>query len=176
MNKKRAVQLFGSIDPDTIGAVIDQLIELSAESKSRPISLLIHSDGGDLDAAFGLYDFIKFLNVPVHGYVVGTAYSAAVLILQACDRRYMMPHAWVMVHEGSYEPYTTNQTEIMRSIVQSTRMDAEYRRLISERTGLSVDKIRKLEHRATFMDAKEAVKRKFADGILYPSNLSRKSK
>lgn len=63
----------------------------------KPKKLVITSPGGDLDSAFLLYDTIRLIKSPV--YTLGRyCASAAALILAAGKKRYLMPHAKVMLH------------------------------------------------------------------------------
>lgn len=62
-----------------------------------PIKIVIHSPGGVMDTAFQLYDTIKTLKSPV--WTIGMyCASAAVMILAAGTKRYLTPHARVMLH------------------------------------------------------------------------------
>ncbi|MFH0897649.1 MAG: ATP-dependent Clp protease proteolytic subunit [Candidatus Bathyarchaeota archaeon] len=63
----------------------------------EPIKIVITSGGGDLDAAFLLCDTIKLMKSPV--YTLGRyCASAAALVLSSGKKRYLMPHAKVMLH------------------------------------------------------------------------------
>lgn len=68
---------------------------------AKPIWIYIMSYGGDLDYMWTLIDTIKCSIAPVHTVNLGTAGSAASLIFVAGDKRYMMKHAKVVIHEGS---------------------------------------------------------------------------
>jgi len=62
-----------------------------------PIKIIITSPGGDLDSTFLFYDTIRLLRSPV--ITLGRyCASAAVLLLAAGKKRYLMPHAKVMLH------------------------------------------------------------------------------
>ena len=64
---------------------------------SAPIRIVITSPGGDLDSAFLFYDTMQLLRSPV--YTVGRyCASAAALLLAAGQKRYLFPHAKVMLH------------------------------------------------------------------------------
>lgn len=62
-----------------------------------PIKLVITSPGGDLDSAFLFYDTIKLIKSPIETLGRYCA-SAAAMILAAGRKRYLMPHARVMLH------------------------------------------------------------------------------
>ena len=64
---------------------------------SCPVKLIVNSPGGDLSAIFLLYDTIKMMKAPV--YTLGRyCGSGAALILAAGTRRYLAPHARMMLH------------------------------------------------------------------------------
>ena len=63
----------------------------------EPVKIVITSGGGDLDASFLLCDTIKLMQSPV--YTLGRyCASAAALVLSSGEKRYLMPHAKVMLH------------------------------------------------------------------------------
>lgn len=72
-----------------------------APEDRKPIRLLIHSYGGELDYMWGLIDMIEASVTPVHTVNVGRAASAASLIFMSGHKRFMLPHAAVLIHEGS---------------------------------------------------------------------------
>jgi len=62
-----------------------------------PIILVITSAGGDLDSTFLFYDTMKLVKSPI--ITVGRyCASAAALLLAAGKKRYLFPHAKVMLH------------------------------------------------------------------------------
>lgn len=67
----------------------------------KPIWIYIMSPGGDLDVMWALLDAIAASVTPVYTVNIGTAASAASLIFMAGHKRFMMPNAKVMIHEGS---------------------------------------------------------------------------
>ena len=85
-------QFVGSMDAHNYLLALDSL-------SHEPIKLIITSPGGDLDSAFLLYDTIQLVKSPI--YTLGRyCASAAALILASGtkSKRYLMPHAKVMLH------------------------------------------------------------------------------
>jgi ATP-dependent Clp protease protease subunit len=70
----RTVLLFGEITSALAKAVAAQLLAL-AERGDEPIRLLIHSQGGHVEAGDTLHDVIRFVAAPV--YVLGTGWVAS---------------------------------------------------------------------------------------------------
>lgn len=82
-----------------ISHILTYLMGASLADRKKPILLLIDSGGGCMGAAWKMVDFIATLcDVPVDGLVVGSADSAASLILQACRNRMATPNATMLVH------------------------------------------------------------------------------
>lgn len=94
----RIVILDKDINAQTALEVIKQLIILGKD-KDKPIKMLIHSVGGEIDAGMMVIDAMKSLNV--HTYCLGTAYSMAAIIFTAgqIGHRYMMKNSKLMLHE-----------------------------------------------------------------------------
>jgi len=80
------------------GETESQNLLLALDSISHdPIKLVITSPGGDLDSTFLFYDTMKMIKSPVE--TVGRyCASAAAIILAAGCKRYLFPHAKVMLH------------------------------------------------------------------------------
>uniref|UniRef100_A0A6H1ZR84 Putative protease n=1 Tax=viral metagenome TaxID=1070528 RepID=A0A6H1ZR84_9ZZZZ len=94
VNKHRILSLDGVFTGSMTAS--NYLLALDSRDKS-PIKILITSPGGDLDSAFLLYDTMRLISSPV--YTIGRyCASAAALILAAGSKRYLMPHAKVMLH------------------------------------------------------------------------------
>jgi len=92
--KHRIIVIFGEITGETQST--DLMLALDSISH-EPIKILITSPGGLLAGAFFLYDAFRLVKSPV--YTVGRfCCSAATLLLAGGDKRYVFPHARVMLH------------------------------------------------------------------------------
>ena len=167
MKHDRNLQLFGSVTETSSNLLAVQLRTLDATS-SKPISLWINSDGGDVVSAFMLYDTIRLLRSPVHGYVVGRAYSCAVLVFQACDRRMMAPNAYLMFHPDTTEVASTSLKEAISDLATEAEQSTRFNTLIAERSGASLEDILSLESRVTYLDATQCKKQGFTDVVMKP--------
>lgn len=67
----------------------------------KPITIYIMSYGGDIDYMWMLVDTISLSETPIITVNMGVAASAASLIYIAGHRRYMLPNAKIVIHEGS---------------------------------------------------------------------------
>ena len=76
--------------------------DLSIKREDRtPIRLYITSYGGDVDYMWTLIDTMLASVTPIFTVNIGTAASAAALIFMAGEKRFIMQHGRVLIHEGS---------------------------------------------------------------------------
>ena len=73
---------------------------LPAEER-KPIRIFFFSPGGDLDINYALIDTIKMSQTPIIGINIGQCASAAAYIFLSCHKRYMLTHAYFILHQGS---------------------------------------------------------------------------
>lgn len=66
----------------------------------KPIRIFFFSPGGDLDVNYALIDTISMSKTPIIGINVGQCASAAAFIYLSCHKRYMLPHAYFLFHQG----------------------------------------------------------------------------
>lgn len=69
--------------------------------KRKPIILYISSNGGSVPDGYELIDVIESSKTPVYTVVMGYAYSMGLLISLAGHRRFAMPNATFLMHDGS---------------------------------------------------------------------------
>lgn len=66
---------------------------------TTPIYLHLMTNGGSIHAAFSVVDCIKSLGIPVYTVVDGFVASAGTLISIAGAKRFIMPNAYMLIHE-----------------------------------------------------------------------------
>lgn len=90
---------------EEMGDIIEDEIRLWSQDKTdtTPITFIINSDGGSLDAAFQIIDAIELTELQTIAINTSRAYSAGAYIFMSCDRKMCYPHASFMLHEGITE-------------------------------------------------------------------------
>lgn len=76
---------------------------LTLQQSTKPITLHIHSTGGDADAALAIYDIIHACRCETTMVGHGCVCSSASFIFQAADIRLLLPHSYLMIHRGEVE-------------------------------------------------------------------------
>lgn len=67
----------------------------------KPIKLLFHSVGGDLDVQAMMSNIITLSKTPIIGVAMGMVASAAAYIFLNCHKRYMLSSSYFLFHKGS---------------------------------------------------------------------------
>lgn len=103
---RRVYWLIGGVD-DTLYSLIQYIIHWNMEDKGipqeqrTPIRLIIASGGGDLEVEKTLSSIIEFSETPVYGIAIGICASAASMIYLSCHKRFALPNATFVFHQGS---------------------------------------------------------------------------
>ncbi len=165
--ENRIVFLIGEINQASAARVMMQMLYLENQKRGQDINFYINSPGGAVDDTLALYDTMRFLSSPISTYCLGRAYSGGAVLLTAGakGKRYMLPHAKVMIHQ----PYggVTGQAEDIRiQAEQIIKMKQELNRILSECTGQPVEQIQKDAERDKYFSAEEAVRYGLADEVL----------
>jgi ATP-dependent Clp protease protease subunit len=142
MLQQRRVMLTGPIDGPLAERVCAQLLVIEAEQPDEPITLYLHSPGGEVDAGFAIYDTMQALRCEVATVCVGFAASMAQFILcgGAPGKRYAYAHSRIMMHQplGSVQGYAVDiaiqaeQFKIMRRVMAE---------LTAQHTGHTVERV-----------------------------------
>ena len=100
MFQRREIWLTGEITSEVADAVIAQILHLDAEDPDAEITLYIDSPGGSVTAGLSIYDVMQAVSADIHTVCVGTAASMAAVLFAAGDRREILRHGEVMIHES----------------------------------------------------------------------------
>jgi ATP-dependent Clp protease, protease subunit len=139
---QRILVLGDEIKDENANALCAQLILLNAEDPKADISLYINSPGGSVSAGLAIYDTMSFISNDVATYAMGMVASMGQVLLTcgAPGKRFALPHARIMMHQPTGGMGGT-ASDIKTQAEQAIKARADLARLISERTGQSVDRI-----------------------------------
>lgn len=104
--EERIIWLDSKITADSLG-IVRYIQHFNREDQGipvderKPIRLMIHTSGGDLDISFSIVDAILTSVTPVHTINMGSAASGGFIILIAGTKRFCTQHSSAMVHPGS---------------------------------------------------------------------------
>ncbi|ETJ14397.1 MAG: ATP-dependent Clp protease proteolytic subunit, partial [Staphylococcus sp. DORA_6_22] len=135
----------------------------------KDIYLYINSPGGSVTAGFAIYDTIQHIKPDVQTICIGMAASMGSFLLAAGakGKRFALPNAEVMIHQplGGAQGQAT-EIEIAANHILKTR--EKLNRILSERTGQSIEKIQQDTDRDNFLTAAEAKEYGLIDEVMEP--------
>jgi ATP-dependent Clp protease protease subunit len=165
--ENRVVFLIGEINQGSAARVMMQMLYLENQKRGQEINFYINSPGGAVDDTLALYDTMRFMSSPVSTYCLGRAYSGAALLLTAGakGKRFMLPHAKVMIHQP-YGGIGGQAEDIKIQAEQIIKAKAELIRIIAKHTGQAEENVRRDSERDKYFSAEEAVRYGLADEVL----------
>lgn len=98
----RRIQLSGEVDYEMLDTVIRALKVLEQQGNDT-IHVYICSEGGDIYAAFAIYDLLRQSKCEIHTYCVGCVMSAASIIFLAGNKRSATPNSTFMFHSVHFD-------------------------------------------------------------------------
>lgn len=167
--KDRIIMLGSQIDDNVANSIVSQLLFLQAQDSEKDIYLYINSPGGSVTAGFAIYDTIQHIKPDVQTICIGMAASMGSFLLTAGakGKRFALPNAEVMIHQplGGAQGQAT-EIEIAANHILKTR--EKLNRILSERTGQSIEKIQQDTDRDNFLTAAEAKEYGLIDEVMEP--------
>jgi ATP-dependent protease ClpP protease subunit len=133
----RVIPLFGEFGDEMLLPLMSQLIELDRAEPETPITILLHSIGGDAVACFALADLVKALTSPIKIVVIGQAASAGLLFLQAADERVALPSARFFYHAPIAEGQAMTPYGAASFAANYKRMSDQAKKLMRAKTEIS---------------------------------------
>jgi ATP-dependent Clp protease protease subunit len=170
--KDRVIFLSEEIDSATASTVVALLFLLDREDKEEePISLWINSPGGDIHEFFAIYDMIQLVKAPVKTVCIGSASSAAAMLLAAGTPglRYATPNSHVMIHQVQVEGVGGTGTEFEIEAKEVKKINNRITEILARHTGQTMTKIRKDCQHDKYLEASAAREYGIIDHILGPS-------
>jgi ATP-dependent Clp protease, protease subunit len=165
--KERIVLLGTPVDDQVANLIVAQLLHLESEDPDKDINLYINSPGGMVYAGMAIYDTMQYIKPDVSTICVGMAMSMGAILLcgGAPGKRYALPNAKIMIHQGSAGfQGTPADIEIHAKEVLSLRR--KMAEIIAEHSKVSIEQVEKDIDRDRFMTADEAKAYGIIDDIL----------
>jgi ATP-dependent Clp protease protease subunit len=155
--RERIIFLNGQIEDTMASLVSAQLLFLEADAPTKPIYLYINSPGGVVTAALAMYDTMQFIKAPVGTLCMGTAASAATLILAAGEagQRVCLPNASIMLHQPS-GGYQGQVTDILIHAEESLRIKRRTNEIYARHCGRTYEEVEAALERDRYMSPTEA--------------------
>jgi ATP-dependent Clp protease, protease subunit len=154
--KERIIFLGTPINDEISNLIIAQLLFLEGEEQ-KEIFMYINSPGGVVSSGLAIYDTMQYIKSPVSTLCVGQAASMAAVLLASgtSGKRYALPHARIMLHQGS-AGFQGSMPDIDIQAKEIMRVREIMNEILAKHTGQTVERILTDTDRDFFMSAEEA--------------------
>ena len=154
--RSRTVLIFGEVTTELAHRTAAELLALAARG-DEPIRVVIHSQGGHVEAGDTIHDVIRFIRPEVVMIGSGWVASAGALIYAAAEKknRLALPNTRFLLHQplgGVRGPASDIEIEAAQILGMRDRIN----RILAAATGQPVDKIAADTERNHWMNAEEA--------------------
>ena len=167
--KDRIIFLSEDVNSASASLVVAQLLFLESEDPDKEISLYINSPGGSITDGMAIVDTINYIKCPVSTICVGMAASMGAVLLAsgAKGKRFATPNAEILIHQPLISGGLSGQTtEIKIHADHMVRTREKLNKLLSEKTGQSIETIERDTERDHYITAQEALEYGLIDGIM----------
>lgn len=163
----RIIFLGAPIDDDVANIIQAQLLFLETADPERDIQIYINSPGGSVSAGLGIYDTMQLISPDVATICTGMAASMGAVLLTAgtAGKRSALPHSRIMIHQplGGVQGQASDIEITAREIMRTKQ---ELYEILSQHSGVSVEKIAADADRDYWLRASEAVEYGLIDEVL----------
>lgn len=162
----RIIFLNDEITDQTANLVIAQLIYLEGKDPDKDIMMYINSPGGSVVAGLAIYDTMNYIKCDVCTICVGMAASMAAVLLSSGKKgkRFALPNSEIMIHQplGGFQGQASDIKIHADHILKTRKL---LNKILSDNSGVDIEKIDKDTDRDNFMSAEEAKKYGLIDKI-----------
>ena len=165
--RERIVMLGTPINDQVANVIIAQLLYLDREDPDKDIQLYINSPGGVIASGLAIYDTMQLIRPQVSTVCMGMAASMATVLLcsGAKGKRYALPHSTIHMHQA-VSSAQGQATDIEIAAREILRLQEIIRKILSENTGQSMEKIIHDTDRDYYMNPEQSVEYGLIDEIL----------
>lgn len=167
MLSDRVILLFDQINDDAAAAVIAQMLTLEAADPAQEIRLMINSPGGSVTAGLAIYDVMRRLRCDVSTVGCGLSASMGAFLLAGGTKgkRFAYENTQIMLHQvlGSASGQAADVEIAARNLM---KVRERLNRMLSDFTGMTVEKVASICDRDYWMTAEEAKEAGVIDAVL----------
>ncbi len=169
--QRRKLYLNGEINEYIVSIIVKHILQYNAEDKlidpkdRNPIFLYITSTGGDVDAGLELINTIQYSKTPVYTINLGYQYSMGFLIGLAGHKRFAMPDARYLMHDGS-NMLSGSAAKVRDMFSFTQRLDEKIKKLVLSRSIITEDEYKAKFEKEWYFFADEAKEKGFTDYII----------
>ena len=165
--RKRILFFTEEVNAASSNQLIEYLLHLDMEEPGEEITLCINSPGGEVVSGLAVYDTIRMLKSPVRTVCIGTAASMGSILFLAGEKREMLPHTKIMIHDPLIAGLSGSKRalELEKEAAQLMETRAVTAGIIAERCGRKLEEVYEKTKEDCYLTAQEAIDFGIATGI-----------
>lgn len=166
MLANRQVICVDPIDAQSANSLVIQLLHLQNDDPEGEITLILNTPGGEVLSGLAVYDTMQAISCPIRTLCTGIAASMGAVLFAAGDRRQMLPHSKVMIHDPLMNSVGGNALSVKDTAENLMKMRNIMGEILAKHTDRSVKEVLKKTSSDTFFDAQQAIDFGLADEII----------
>ena len=163
---RRKIFLTNGVSPRTMDELMKKLMYLEMTEPGREITLYINSPGGECNSGLAVLDYMALMKSPLRTVCIGTAASMGAILFLAGQKREMLPHTQLMIHDpslsgsaGGMKPHEMEAELKMLRSIQKKLIE-----VISSVSGKPESEVAEITKTDTYFDLDEALRFGLATG------------
>jgi ATP-dependent Clp protease protease subunit len=171
--KDRIVFLGTPVDDQVANAIIAQMLFLEHDDPSADIRLYINSPGGVVYSGLAIYDTMQMIKPDVSTLCMGMGASMAAVLLAGGTKgkRFALPNARVMIHQGS-SGFRGAVPDIEVAARETLSLTTKLTEILAFHSGQTFERVKHDTERDYYMTAADALAYGLIDEVLAPSKTS----
>jgi ATP-dependent Clp protease protease subunit len=166
--KDRIIFIGTPIDDQIANLIIAQFLFLEADEPEKDVHLYINSPGGSVYSLFAIYDAMQYVRCDVSTTCVGSAISAAAVMLAAGakGKRTALPNSKIMIHQpwvGGVGGQVSDVEIMTREFIENKQ---RINTILARHTGQEEERIGQDTDRNFFLTSEEAKEYGIIDQII----------
>jgi ATP-dependent Clp protease, protease subunit len=171
--KDRIIFLGTPVDDQIANLIIAQMLFLEHEDPNQDIRLYINSPGGVVYSGLAIYDTMQMIKPDVATFCMGMGASMAAVLLAGGSKgkRFALPNARVMIHQGS-SGFRGAVPDIEVAARETLSLTSKLTEILALHSGQEFAKVKRDTERDYYMTAADAKEYGLIDEVLEPSKLA----
>ena len=165
--KDRIIFLGTPVDDQIANVIIAQMLYLEHENPDADIKLYINSPGGVVYSGLAIYDTMQMIKPDVATFCMGMGASMAAVLLAggAKGKRYALPNARIMIHQGSagFRGAIPDIEVVANEVISLTQ---KLTQILADHSNQPYDKVKRDTERDYYMTSAEAKDYGLIDEVL----------
>lgn len=163
---KRCVSISGEINEESAVDFTDKILDLNLES-NETITVLINSNGGEINSGLLMYDAIVGSKAPIRMICRGKAYSMGAVLFACAKERYMLPNSELMLHQPMLGGKVSGNASSIKSISDSMlETKKKINKLLSKHTKKTEEEIDEATSFDHYFSPEESIEFNLCDEII----------